>query len=187
MADTLTTITKETEVDAASLAVVLGLTKRRVLELASEETLERASRGRYNLAKCVQMYNQNVVRGRPKRERMNDADLTKAVAEAEYKKAKAEMAQLEADELKGKMHRADDVQAVTNDMVYAFRSALAALPGRLSVDLAPEMTPAEASELIKREVHKLMRELADYKYDPTRYEELVTGRLNWDMGDDDNG
>lgn len=64
------------------------------------------------------------------------------------KASKATIAKLEADELKGTMHRAEDVAALTEDLVYTIRGALNALPGRLAVDVAAVSTPAEASEVI---------------------------------------
>ena len=99
---------------------------------------------------------------------------------------KATIAKLEADELKGTMHRAEDVAALTEDLVYTIRGALNALPGRLAVDVAAVSTPAEASEVIRKEVSKVMRELAGYHYDPKKYEERVRERRDWSERDSDD-
>ena len=53
------------------------------------------------------------------------------------------------------------------------------LPGRLSVDVAATSSPAEASECIRKEVHAIMRELSNYRYDPEKYAERVNERRNW--------
>lgn len=97
------------------------------------------------------------------------------------------MVKLEANELKGKMHRSEDVEAITQDMVYAIRGALIALPGRLAVDTANAKTAAETADIIRREVHAIMNELANYQYDPAKYEERVRKRKEWDeyIEDDD--
>ena len=92
----------------------------------------------------------------------------------------------EAEELKGSMHRAEDVAAMTEDLVYTIRGALNALPGRLAVDTAAAATPAEASEVIRKEVGKVMRELAAYHYDPKKYEERVRERRDWSERDSDD-
>ena len=42
----------------------------------------------------------------------------------------------------GTMHRAEDVEAMTTDLVFSIRSALMAMPGRLAVDTAELETPA---------------------------------------------
>lgn len=84
------------------------------------------------------------------------------------------------------MHRAEDVQAFTSDLIYTIRSSLMALPGRLAMDAAAAQTPADASACIKREVYKVMRELSQYKYDPEKYADRVRERMDWTgNGDDD--
>ena len=74
---------------------------------------------------------------------------------------------------------------MTEDLVYTIRGALNALPGRLAVDTAAAATPAEASEVIRKEVGKVMRELAAYHYDPKKYEERVRERRDWSERDAD--
>ena len=96
------------------------------------------------------------------------------------KASKAQIAKMEADELRGKMHRSEDVAAMTEDLIYTVRGSLMALPGRLAVDVAATATPAEAAEIIRKEVHALMRELANYQYDPQKYEERVRERRKWE-------
>ena len=101
--------------------------------------------------------------------------------EIKQEKAKAaNIAKAEADELQGKMHRSEDVAAMTTDLIYAIRGAMMALPGRLAVDVASANSPAEAAEIIRREVNKAMRELSNYRYDPKKYEERVRERRAWE-------
>ena len=78
------------------------------------------------------------------------------------------------------------VAALTEDLVYTIRGALNALPGRLAVDVAAVSTPAEASEVIRKEVSKVMRELAGNHYDPKKYEERVRERRDWSERDSDD-
>ncbi len=106
-------------------------------------------------------------------------------AEAAYKSAKASIASMDAKERAGKMHRAEDVAAMTEDLVYTIRGALLALPGRLSVDVMTANDAAEASEIIRCEVYKIMEELSAYRYDASKYEERVRERLNMDVLSDD--
>jgi len=42
------------------------------------------------------------------------------------------------------------------------------------------LSPAEAAEIIRREVNKAMRELSNYRYDPKKYEERVRERRAWE-------
>ena len=168
MSEAIDVITEETEVSTTELACVLGITGRRIRQMAEDGQLQKVSKGRFLLADSVQRY----VKFR--------------VAETTMKASKATIAKLEAEELKGTMHRAEDVAALTEDLVYTIRGALNALPGRLAVDVAAVSTPAEASEVIRKEVSKVMRELAGYHYDPKKYEERVRERRDWSERDSDD-
>ncbi len=110
----------------------------------------------------------------------NPTEKERLDAEVSIKKAKAIISVLEAKELQGKMHRSEDVAAMTEDLIYTIRGMLVALPGRLAVDAADTSSPAEAAEVIRKEVYKVMGELANYRYDARRYEERVRERRDWD-------
>ncbi len=109
------------------------------------------------------------------------AEKEKQEAEVSIKKAKAIITVLEAKELQGKMHRSEDVAAMTEDLIYTIRGMLLALPGRLAVDVASASSPAEAAEIIRKEVYKVMEELSHYQYDAKKYEERVRERRSWDV------
>lgn len=176
-----------TEVSGTELALVLDLTRRRVEQLAQDGIISTVKRGKFNLCDSVQRYIKFL-----SREELNEDDAklerAKRTAEVTLKASKAQIAKLEADELKGKMHRSEDVQAVTEDLIYNIRSILMSLPGRLAMDAAAAQTPAEASDVIRNEIYKAMREIANYHYDPNVYEERVRARRDWDAmesNDDD--
>lgn len=175
-------ITDATEVKTTELAAVLGVTARRVQQLAQDGTLPTCRKGYFLLTDSVQRY----IKFLSPQQRNEKLETGRRSAEVKYKMAKATVAQLEADELKGTMHRAEDVAAMTEDLVYTMRGALNALPGRLAMDVVTANTPAEAAEIIRKEVHKVMRELAAYHYDPKKYEERVRSRQDWTECDDDD-
>jgi len=167
------------EVNTKTLALVLGLTARRVQQLAQDGVITAAGRGRYPLAGAVQEYIEYRAAEKP----LSQAETEKLNSEVVIKKAKAVMMSMEAKELQGKMHRAEDVANMTEDLIYATRSMLLALPGRLAVDAAAVSDPAEMSELIRREVYSVMEELSQYRYNSQKYEERVRQRMNWDYVD----
>lgn len=178
-------VNAETEVNTTALASILGVTARRVQQLAQDNTIVQSRRGYFLLGDSVQRYiKYKGEEAKVADDEVLEAEKKKLVNDARLKEAKATVAQIEAEELKGTIHRADDVEVITNDMIYTIRSALNALPGRLAVDVAGVSSAAEASEIIRREVHKVMRELAEYQYDPARYEELVRERMEWEIADD---
>ena len=180
----------DTEVSVAELAALLDLSADRIYQLIRGGTLQTVKRGRLLLADSLKRYIATI-----NKEPVSDEDMklekVKQTAEATLKHSKAKIAKLEAEELEGKMHRSEDVEAMTADLLYAVRGALTALPGRLSVDVAQTQTAAEASEVIRQEVSKVLKEISQYKYDSLKYEERVRKRMDWDsiMGDmdDDSG
>lgn len=174
-----TKITPETEVSTTELACVLGITGRRIRQMAEDGLIEKVSKGRFLLCNCVQRY---IASQSTEDQRLERA---RRAAEVTFKASKAQVAKMEADELKGTMHRSEDVAAMTEDLIYTVRGSLMALPGRLAVDVAAAATPAEAAEIIRKEVHALMRELANYQYDPEKYEERVRERRKWEAGGGD--
>jgi hypothetical protein len=100
----------------------------------------------------------------------------KLKAEADYKEAQAEMAEIKLKEIRGQMHRSEDVEAAMNDIVYAFRSGVLAMPGRLAMDVAKVSDPNQVSKMIEAECFKVLDELSNYQYDPEYYKKRVTDR-----------
>ena len=178
-------ITGETVVTSAELATVLGLTSRMVQIHAQNGVIQTVGKNAYPLAASVQAYIKFLDKNVPDEEDVK-LEKTRRVSEAQLKASKATIAKMQAEELKGNLHRSDDVAALTEDLIYTIRSALIALPGRLAMNVAAAATPAEASEVIRKEVHIVMRELATYHYDPKKYEERVRERMSWDGADDDD-
>lgn len=169
-------ITAKTEVVTKELALVLGLTPRRIQQLTQDGILETKNRSRYNLADSIKRY----MDYHSRKEDVDANDLERQEAELSIKKAKAIITVLEAKELQGKMHRSEDVAAMTEDLIFTIRGMLLALPGRLAVDTAAVSTPPEAAEIIRVEVYNVMKELSQYQYDPKKYEERVRQRRKWD-------
>lgn len=175
-------ITIDTEISTTELASVLGLTGRRIRQLAEDGILEKVKNGRFNLSKSVQRY---IASLSTKEKDISKQEQARLEAEVSTKKAKAVVAVMEAQELQGKMHRSEDVADMTEDLIYTIRHALVAIPGRCSVDTAEAQTPAETFEIIRKEIYKVMTELSNYEYDPKKYEERVRERKAWDMSESD--
>lgn len=103
----------------------------------------------------------------------------KLEAEIKFKEAKAEIEQLKLKELRGELHKAEDVEAITTDLVFEWRSIMMALPGQLAVDVANCDDPAECADIIKAAVYQGMSNIANYRYDPEKYAERVREREGW--------
>ena len=187
---------KRTMVEAAMVAKLFNLTVRRIQQLTQDGVLTTElvdKKRRYDLLLTVQKYiaylQEKVAK---KGESKADAEIEsrKIKADADYRATKAELADMELTELRGEMHRSDDVEAMTTDLVFTIRGMMLALPGRLAIDLAKITKPAEISERIKQEVYAILLELSNYKYDAAAYKKRVRDRQGWSellKDDDDTG
>ncbi len=176
----------------ADICRMTGKTNQWVGQLTSQGVLVKRQTPHgslYEMAETMKSYIEMLEARVEERTDENQKSETKRrSAEASLKQAKATIATLDAQERLGKMHRSEDVAAMTEDLIYTIRSGLLALPGRLAVDVVAAKDSAEASDIIEREVYGLMEELSNYKYDSAKYQERVRERLKLEaaeFADDD--
>ena len=171
------------------IAKLFQVTVRRIQQLTQEgvlQTIEITENNRkvrrYDLMPTIQAYIKYLsdkAYGRDQKESVSNKEEEKLQAEVEIKKAKAKIAQLELDELEGRMHSAEDVESMTTDLCLAVRSALLFMPGQLAIDVAEVTDAAEISEIIKSTVNDILDELSRYEYNPDEYRRRVRERQGW--------
>ena len=155
-------------VDSKTIAALFDMTPRRVQQLTKDGVIAAVKEGnanRYDLLPTIQRYIRYLTakaNGREPSKKDSEIEGRRLEAEADLKRSKADIAALQLSELEGTMHRSEDVEAVMTDLVYNIRSM-----------------PAEASEIIRTEVYKILTELAGYKYDPEVYARRVRDREGW--------
>lgn len=157
------------------------MSDRRVQQLAKEGIIPYFKQGksfRYNLTDAVSKYLAYIREG-AQSDASLDFEERKAKAEAELKENKLAQERIKLAELECTMHRSDDVREATEMLVYAIRGMLVALPGRLAVDVAACSSAAEASEVIRTEINRILEELTNYRYDPNFYARAVRERQGW--------
>lgn len=171
-------------VTTRELAEVFGVTIARISQLRKDGVLSgEGSPLKYDLPASVQAYVSWAVDSAKARKPEDvDTERKKLQAEADYKEAKARQEELKLAELEGRMHSAEDVEAATTQLVYAVRSAMLAMPGRIAVDVVGK-TAAEASEIVRREVFAALESLSEYEYDPKAYADMVRERKGWQPDD----
>ena len=174
------------------IAKIFGVSTRRVEQLKTEGVIKGQGKPtKYDLLPTIQAYIRYLsdkANGREKKQTTAELEEAKLRAEVDIKEAKAKAAQMELKELQGKMHRAEDVEAIMTDHVLFLRSMLMAMPGKLAVDLAGTHTAPEQADRVKREVYYLLERLSEYRYDPEDYKARVRERQGWSErhGDDDD-
>ena len=90
-------------------------------------------------------------------------------ADADISIYKAKQEEAKWKEMAGQLHRAEDVQAMTEDLIYTIRGAITALPGKLAMNVAAEDDPNVCSKIIKDEVILVLEGLSEYEYSKERY------------------
>lgn len=170
------------------IAKIFGISTRRVEQLKTEGVIQGQGKPtKYDLLPTIQAYIKYLsdkAYGREKKQTDAQLETAKLEAEKRIKTAKAEMAELELKELQGKMHRAEDVEAIVTDHVFFLRSMLMAMPGKLAVDLAGTHTAAEQADRVKQEIYYILENLSGYRYDPEEYKKRVMERQGWDNRSD---
>ena len=172
------------------IAKIFGVSTRRVEQLKAEGIIVGQGKPtKYDLLPTIQSYIRflsDKANGREKKEAMANLEEQKLTAEVEIKRAKADAAKLELKELQGKMHRAQDVEAIFTDHVLFLRSMLMAMPGKLAVDLSGTHTAPEQAARVEQEVYYILNNLADYRYDPEEYKKRVRERQGWEHDREDD-
>lgn len=173
------------------IARLFGKTVRRIQQLTQDGILptEQTPDGRrYDLLPTIQRYIKYLEERAENKQPQSMTEKLEAKLDAEikYKKAKADKARLELAELKGQMHRASDIEKLTNELVFSVRSMLLALPGRVAMDLAAIDNPVEVSQYMARHVEALLDELAQHEYNPETYTQLAREREGWNTSDHDD-
>ncbi len=166
-------------VKTADICSITGKTNQWIGQLTSQGIINKKTTthgNMYNLTETLHAYCSRVENKIDETEAM--LNKKKLKAEVDMKESKAVKSKLEAQELEGKMHRAEDIAAMTEDLIYTIRSDLNALPGRLAKDVAAETNPAVVEKIIRKEAISIMKELGLYKYDAKKYEELIRERNN---------
>jgi phage terminase Nu1 subunit (DNA packaging protein) len=149
---------------AGVIAKLLLLTDRRVQQLAAEGVIPKAERGRYALAPAVQGYVKYL------KDRAIGADAEGGDAEnAKHRliKARARMAELEADTLEGKLLDRTEVEQAWKTLVLNMRAKLMAIPVRAAPQMVTLPSIMQAAALLERLVTEALNELADQPIEGT--------------------
>lgn len=175
-------------VSSKELSLIIGVTERTVQILAKNGFItcqKDGNKNRYDLYQVIQEYIAYCAKKEDKG--FSSLEEEKMSEEVRLKRAKADAAELELNELRGSLHSADDVEKITTDLVLFVRSGLLSLPGMLAMDVVEAKDAGEASEIIKKSVFNILEELAGYEYDPEEYRHRVRERQGWmnDREEDD--
>lgn len=149
-------------VSAAVLADLLGVSERRVRQLASEGIFTRVAKGRYNLPDSIKTY-LNMIK--MEKDIMN----TQAPGELDLDQERAIKVRVERHQaeiklalMRGEIHKSSDVEQVMTDMLISFKTRLLNIPPKLSPILAEKSDKVVVQDILSNEILEVLCELKDY-------------------------
>ena len=148
--------------NAQPIAVIaprlLDLSERRIQQLSREGVIPKAERGQYDLVGAVRGYVVSACRDLAVRAQAGAPDF--GVERARLIKAKADLAEMEADGRRGELLPADAVEAAWTAVLARLRARLLVLPDRLAPLCHEETTIAGVRDQIRKAVREALDELA---------------------------
>jgi phage terminase Nu1 subunit (DNA packaging protein) len=144
-------------VNAATIGLVLGISRSRVVNLAADGVLPRAGRGLFDLPACVQSY----VKHKLSLARAGDGTALSLVAErSRLTKIRADNAELESRRLAGELVPAVDIEAAWLAVAGIVRSRLLLIPSKTAARVVALKTPGEAQDLLRKELNAALTAIA---------------------------
>lgn len=178
-------------VTSSIVADTLGIHKRTVNKLADKGVLSFTRDGRgykiFDLATAQAEYDAYAGGRQTADGEDTDWAVEQKKADTRIKRARADMLELEREEMMGRYHRAEFVADAMDELIFAVRSKLLALPGKLAPVVTPMADQAEVSAAVKREVVSALEELAAFEYQPGYYRDRLREELRKEPIDDGGG
>lgn len=154
------------EVTEIELADWLGLTDRRIRQLAKDGIVAKSRRGRYDLKASIKGYVNWIRQDEKKMDASLDKlKLSKEATALQHEQLKKRKTELQVQELEKKLHRAEDVEYFWNVMALAVKSRLTAIPVKCAPLLVGIDDRKEIQAILKREVTEALNEVAEYSVD----------------------
>lgn len=155
------------------LANILGLTPRRVQQLAEDGVIPKPDKpGAYDIATCVKCYYYNEFIG------SEDEELDGRHERARKAKAEADRIEFDLEIKQGKYVEAELVEYVLTGIISNCRAKLLAIPRKLAPTVATAQSPNEIEEILTDGIHEALDELVKPVFD-----ESTNTRDNENTGD----
>lgn len=155
---------------------LLDISERRVQQLSKAGVIPKAARGRYELIGSVRGYIRHL-RDLNIKDGIDAADY--GVERARLVKAKADLAEMEASQMRGDLLPAADVTVAWTEIVALMRSRLLALPDKIAPVVHETTSIAQAKDVIKKAIYEILTEIAATDVE-------ITPRSDGDAGAEEN-
>ncbi|WP_254900904.1 terminase small subunit, Nu1 [Maritimibacter sp. HL-12] len=139
------------------IAKLLDLSERRVQQLSREGVIPKAERGQYDLIGSVRGY-VRYLRDQAARAQAGAPDY--AAERARFIRARADLAEMEAEEKRLSLIAADQIEAAWIAVLALLRTRLLALPDRLAPQAFDQSTVGDTRNLIRAAIREVLDDLA---------------------------
>ncbi|MBO6522125.1 terminase small subunit, Nu1 [Thalassospira sp.] len=140
------------------ISSLLDISERRVQQLSKAGVIPKAARGRYELIGSVRGYIRH----------LRDLNLKGEAGNADYGterarlvKAKADLAEMEASQMRGDLLSAPDVKVAWTEIVALMRARLLVLPDKIAPVVHETTNLNQARDVIKKAIHEVLTEIAE--------------------------
>lgn len=144
---------------ARELAGLLGISERRVNQLANEKIFVKNMEMDYDLPDSIARYYENKYASKDEDEYWSE--------KAKHEAAKRKLAELLLAKKQGNVHEAEDVELVMSDMLSNLRSQLLGMPTKLA-PLLERKSKGTIQKILSSEISEKLEELSDYS--PTLFD-----------------
>jgi phage terminase Nu1 subunit (DNA packaging protein) len=140
------------------IARLLDLSERRIQQLSREGVIPKAERGQYDLIGSVRGYVRYL---RDQALRAQAGALDYAAERARFIRARADLAEMEAEEKRRSLIAADEIEAAWIAILALLRTRLLALPDRLAPQAFDQPTVGDTRNLIRTAIREVLDDLAE--------------------------
>jgi phage terminase Nu1 subunit (DNA packaging protein) len=144
-------------VGAKEFGEILGLSTRRIQQLAKDGIIIRVSQGKYDLPMSIQKYIDTI---KDQSQSAEELDLNRE--KTLLTRANRQKAEMELKIMRGELHRSEDVESVMNSMLSSFRAQMLVLPGKVAPLVLGQKKIEVVKNTIKKYVYEALQELSDY-------------------------
>ena len=146
-------------VPVSELAQIFGVSQRRIQEFVQLGILAKQKRGQYSLRGCTKAY----IRFLRDKQSRYPVDLQNE--RARLTKLQADKCDLELQEARDEVIRAEDVAKTWGDLVVAAHSRLLAIPTSLTPGILAADSQNAVTELLRDAIEDALNELAETKHE----------------------
>lgn len=150
-------------VNSATLEKILQLSDRRIRQLAEENIIIRAAKGRYKLMESISNYILTLkVSIEAGNSQIPDGEINLEEEKAMHERVKRQISELKLLTMQGELHKSEDVERVMTDMLVSIKTKLLSMPAKLAPILVSRSDIDFVKRTINSEVLEILNELKDY-------------------------